>query len=208
MDTKVKVAPPPGAPKVEFEHFTRLSSFSLLFEYVKNHGYIICPAEQMKAMAIAMAESKVVELGSGTGTLGNLLRQEGVDITLTDIGEEGMAMYGFESPVQMDIYAKMEDVDLSPYDIVLLTWPPYEDPCCEQVLKNMRPGSILFYCGEGQGGCTGTDAFHDMLYNGIKGFKGSVQRFEFLEEFCDHLNENHVRWNGIHDRWSVYKKSF
>ena len=208
MDTIVKVVPSPGSPKTEFSPLNRLYSISQRWGYTKSHGFTLCPSELMKAMAIAMAGSKVVELGSGTGTLGNLLRQEGVDITLTDIGEEGMAMYGFESPVQMDIYAKMEDVDLSPYDIVLLTWPPYEDPCCEQVLKNMRPGSILFYCGEGQGGCTGTDAFHDMLYNGIKGFKGSVQKFEFLEELSDQLNENHVRWCGMHDRWSVYQKSF
>ena len=208
MDTKVKVTPPPGAPKVEFEHLTRMSSISQRYEYVKNHGYTLCTAEQMKAMAIAMAGSKVVELGSGTGTLGNLLRQEGVDITLTDIGEEGTSVYEFVTPIQMDIYAKMEVIDLSPYDIVLLTWPPYEDPCCEQVLKNMRVGSILFYCGEGQGGCTGTDAFHDMLYNGIKGFKGIVQRFNFLEELSDELNENHVRWYGMHDHWSVYRKSF
>ena len=208
MDTKVKVTPPPGAPKVEFSPLIHLYSISLRWGYTKSHGFTLCPSELIKAMAIAMAGSKVVELGSGTGTLGNLLRQEGVDITLTDIGEKSMAMYEFESPVQMDIYAKMEDVDLSPYDIVLLTWPPYEDPCCEQVLKNMRPGSILFYCGEGQGGCTGTDAFHDMLYNGIKGFKGIVQRFEFLEELSDQLNENHVRWCGMHDRWSVYQVSF
>ena len=203
---ETKVTPPPGSPLKEMLSLSARSNFDLREDYVKKYGFTLCTAELIETMANAMLGSKVVELGSGTGTLGGLLRQKGVDITLTDIGEEGMSKYGFDPIVKMDIYQKMEDIDLSPYDTILLTWPSYDDPCCEDVLRNMKPGSILFYCGEGWGGCTGTKKFHDILFNEGKEKDGVKLQFKCLTRLSESLNDHHVRWCSMYDRWSVYQK--
>lgn len=60
----------------------------------------------------------------------------------------------------------------------------------------MVSGQWLVYNGEGSGGCTGDDPYHELL-------ETEFERFELFE---DSLNENHVRFMSIYDRWYVYRK--
>lgn len=57
----------------------------------------------------------------------------------------------------------------------------------------MKPGQMLVFEGEGEGGCTGDDAFFELLSSSFAEHVAQSRR----------LNAGHVQFPGIHDRWSV-----
>ena len=61
----------------------------------------------------------------------------------------------------------------------------------------MRSGQILIYNGEGYGGCTGCDEFHNHLQS---------DHWTPQTMFTQRLNKHHVSFPGIHDRWNTYIK--
>ena len=46
----------------------------------------------------------------------------------------------------------------------MMSWPPYDNPMAYESLKAFR-GNKIIYIGEGSGGCTGCDKFHNELNN-------------------------------------------
>lgn len=64
-------------------------------------------------------------------------------------------------------------------------WPTYDDPWSSQLLARVMPEFVL-YVGEGCGGCTGDEAFHEILSS----------------DYNDILKVEIPRWPGIYD--SVY----
>ena len=78
-------------------------------------------------------------------------------------------------------------------------WPPYEDPVVLQVLKNMSSGQRLIYQGEGYGGCTADDEYHDYLLDHFE-----ITEIDATNEHI--MNKNHTRWPLVKDRWHFYTK--
>lgn len=72
---------------------------------------------------------------------------------------------------------------------LLLIWPPYDEPMALECLKYFR-GDHICYIGEGWGGCTGCDGFHDFLG----------------EHFNEVKKVSIPQWEGLHDRLFVYER--
>ena len=70
---------------------------------------------------------------------------------------------------------------------LFLSWPPYDTEMAETALACF-PGSVVIYIGEGWGGCTGNNAFHDALEKDWK----CVSRVQI------------PRWEGINDSLSIW----
>lgn len=71
----------------------------------------------------------------------------------------------------------------------MLCWPSYDDPMGFNTLSTFT-GNKLIYIGEGDGGCTGDDKFHDLL------------REEWKE-----VKEIDIRqWIGIHDAMFFFER--
>lgn len=143
-------------------------------------------------------------MGSGTGYWAWQLSQLGVDVLAYDAyppalstenyhhcprnenreltGEHGNSYF----PVQTgtpEILAQHADRTL------FLCWPPYDEPMAAECLQHYA-GNRLVYIGEGDGGCTGDDAFHEMLE-------------QEWEEVASHRL---IQWEGIHDWATVYDR--
>lgn len=73
---------------------------------------------------------------------------------------------------------------------LFLCWPPYDKPLAHDALRAYQ-GDHLFFCGEGDGGCTGDEAFFRLLED----------EWERLE-FCD----SHVSYSGINDELTYYTR--
>ena len=71
----------------------------------------------------------------------------------------------------------------------------------DSVLRRMKRGDIRITNGEGQGGCTGSNRFFDILYA-----MENKKKIVSLNEVADQLNDNSYRFYGIHDYFSVYKR--
>ncbi len=76
-----------------------------------------------------------------------------------------------------------------PDRVLLLCWPPYDDPMARDALSAYG-GDLVVYVGEPRGGCSGDDAFFDLL-----------DRDWTLE----HLHVP-ARWEGAYDDVAVYRR--
>jgi hypothetical protein len=154
-------------------------------ELVRQFSWAI-PDEQV-LMTIKSHANKIVEIGAGTGYWAFCLEQIGVDCICFD-----------ESPYDNHWCDAMwfNVFDGNEYSVakhsdraLFLCWPPYDDEMAYNALMNYR-GDKLIYIGEGYGGCTGSDTFHQEL----------EKRWEEIE-----YNEI-LRYDTINDAMWIYER--
>lgn len=139
---------------------------------------------------------ELVEIGAGTGYWAHVLSKNGIKVHAYDRMVNS-------SPVSKNSYGQIvglfhpvkygtESVLLNhtSFDL-LLVWPPYDTLMADECLKYWLRGKgrYLFYVGEGYGGCTGTDSFHDELDD--LGYVGRVDL---------------PKWPGINDNLYIYER--
>lgn len=73
---------------------------------------------------------------------------------------------------------------------LLLIWPPYASDMADRVLQAYK-GDTVFYVGEGEGGCTGNDAFHQRL----------GKHWQYEDD-----DPGFVSWSMINDRLEMYTR--
>lgn len=173
------------------EPMTYRQQWDVREEYTQHVGWSLLTMDTALQLANICYGRRVADLGCGTGYLTHVLRKLGVeDVTAYDME---LHPHPFIDDIQQVDYT---NVDLSQYDIILLSWPPYHEPQAASVATRIQPHQLLIYQGEGYGGCTGDDNFHLMLRSD----------FVNVEEFTVNLNARHLNFHGIYDSWTVYRK--
>jgi len=139
--------------------------------------------------------SPIVEVGCGTGYWAHELRQLGADVVATDVHRPGSlhygAGYGFRRAWLDDIERMSATRAARRYRdrALMFVWPTYDDTWPSRALAHYH-GETVIYVGEGDGGCTGDDAFHSAL-----------------DRDWDLTVEIRVpQWSGLHDRMHVYRR--
>ncbi len=166
--------------------------------YIPEHGFVYFTKEQVDTLATELKGKRCIEVGAGTGLLSHLLQERGLDVLASDLGGEAMGNYGMRRVWKRDHEGDSLSLLPGSFDAVLLCWPPYQGSFGAQVLSAMRPGQVLFFEGEGAGGCTADDAFFEVL--------SDTAQWTTLTELTAALNTHHLQFTGIHDRWSVFQK--
>ena len=145
----------------------------------------------------------VVEMGAGTGYWAWQLSQMGIDIIAYDQappdktgtnhwhsprnGSHG-DLTGETRPTYFPVQeGTPESLKAHSERVLFLCWPPYDDTMAFECLENYQ-GNRLVYIGEGSGGCTADDAFHERLDR----------------EWEEVANHRPIQWFGIHDYITVY----
>lgn len=166
------------------EHSKYSTSYWARMALVKKYAWAI---PDKKTLSIIAEYSPIVEMGAGTGYWAYLLSQLEVEIIAFDRApvktpEKSWfpVRYGYPS-----ILKKYGDKTL------FLCWPPYDDSSnmSFRALESY-PGNTVIYIGEGLGGCTGTDEFHESLEN----------NWDLLVE------KKILQWKGLHDRLYIYTR--
>jgi hypothetical protein len=174
-----------------------LKSVSTRDAHIAEYGFVLLTQETGNALANLLRGKKCLDAGSGTGWLSHVLAEQGIDITASDKHTVNNG-HGFKKMWRNDHDG--DSVDLLPgaFDAVLLSWPAYDWDFGTKVLQAMSKGQLLVYQGEGYGGCTGDDEMHDMLND------DAIWEQDKMAERA--LNAHHLQFDGLHDRWFVYKK--
>lgn len=147
----------------------------------------------------------VVEIGAGGGYWAKLLREMGVDVIAYDPAPHVSDWHdGPHSEVLLGDHTAV----IGHADRTLLTvWPEYDAAWSHQMIE-LFEGEKVVYVGEGYGGCTGDDRFHQLL-GGVGctcwGDKEcscdlSVARFKEI------ATVSIPQWWGIHDYLFVYQR--
>lgn len=134
------------------------------------------------AIQALVLHSPIVEIGAGTGYWARMVSIAGGYIVAYD--------KKVRKPAYFDVQlGGPEKILLHQDQTLFLCWPPYATSLAADCLK-VYTGKTVIYVGEGDGGCTGDDAFHTALEREWE---------EVVRIFIP-------QWVGIHDRMYVYKR--
>lgn len=163
----------------------------LRHQFVVRMGHALPSKEALDT--IARHSRSIVEVGAGSAFWAHQLRRVGVDVVATDLHaaqNEYRQAIGAHSPVMR--MSAIEAIKAYPDRDVLAIWPCYHRNWLEKAIDHMKPGQLLFYVGEGSGGCTATDGF----------FRKTSDPRVF-----DTVEEHYLaQWPGIHDNLIVFRK--
>lgn len=173
-------------------------------QLVRDYAWAI-PDPVTLQFIVEHAQGRIVEMGAGTGYWSWQLSQFHIDVIAFDVypphtstenyyhcprdnnrqptGETGKSYFDVQ-PGTPEILTQHADRTL------FLCWPPYEEPMATECLKHYQ-GNRLIYIGEGDGGCTADDEFHQTLDNE-------------WEEVASHRP---IQWEYIHDYVCVYERN-
>lgn len=131
------------------------------------------------------AFGRITEIGAGNGYWASLLTGAGAQVSAYDDFSWKKTFISSWFPVQEGGPGCADDDT----DLLFLCWPPYDDTFASECLLAYR-GDHLAYCGEGEGGCTADARFFDLLE----------------EEWRVAERLPHLRWPGIHDTLTIYRR--
>jgi hypothetical protein len=161
-------------------------SYEVRHEFIALYGFSILDRDTVELLA---TYSPLLEVGAGTGYWASELRQAGADVVATDLDPSPANKYQFTKFWEVERLDGVAAVEKYPDRTLLTVWPDYEGEWIEDVLKAYRSDRVL-YVGEGDGGCTGTDAFHEYLFEHFERVQ-TVPLYQF---------------SGIHDRLEIYER--
>ena len=144
-----------------------------------------------------LGERKCLEVMSGRGWLSKALREKGKEVIATDnYSWLGHCEANVTDVEKLDAVSAVEKYGKD-IDILIMCWP-FMDNVAYQTIKRLyevNPQAIVVYIGEGGGGCTADEKFHDHF--------GIIDD----EEFYEKVASMYQSWEGIHDRMYVGKYS-
>ena len=161
----------------------------------QNYGWSVPTQEAVQKIKEFVGNGSIIEVGGGLGLWGKLLRDEGVNIVSTN---RSYNKFNKKDKKHIDIEKKrfidIEELDhlkaiekYGDFEILLMSWPPYDDPMAYETLKNFRGNKVVFI-GESGGGCTGCGKFFTLLYN----------EWERIQSI------GIPQWTGLHDDITFY----
>lgn len=178
----------------KYHNFLRLRD-----RFIKNCSFAIPTRSVLKELA---KYSPIVEMGAGSGFWSYKLKKVGAKVVAFDnfsgryawdrdiaLGLDKSGTYGFKKRWDEVLKGGPSVLEDYPDHTLMLCWPDYQNPMASRSL-DCYEGKRVIYIGEGPGGCTGDDEFHNKL-------KRDWTEVKFLEI---------PQWYGIHDWVMIYER--
>lgn len=165
--------------------------------FVSKGMYALITADFLDALASVLEGERVLEIMSGRGYLSKGLKDRGVLIKASDDRSWHNKLNWERCYIETENLDAIKSVEKygREADVIIMSWCPYQSTMDYSVLEMMRkvnPNCILLVIGEGYGGCTGSDIFHQnmkQVYNNVS----------------DRLNDVFEQWSGVNDRVYIVK---
>ena len=141
-----------------------LDLFKLRDEFIQQFGFAILDERTVTQLSSLIGNSKVLEIGAGSGYWSYELRRFGIDAVATDPQLTRYATGGWELQyVEVDKLDGIAALDKYGHDLTLMmVWPDYESTWSSDVLSAYE-GDQAIICGEDRYGCTGCAGLFDQL---------------------------------------------
>lgn len=166
-----------------------LHQFTVRHKYIEQFGFAILTAETIEALR---QYSPIVEAGSGSGYWAYEMKKRGLDIIATEPYPGRPKIY---KETEWKMYTEFEKltgpraVRKYPTRTLLIVWPDYQARWPTVTLQAFS-GETVIYVGEGAGGCTADDKFHDHL-------ESNFNEIAYLKI---------PNFFGIHDGLTIYER--
>lgn len=178
------------------EHLNINYNCEIRIQHIKSLGFAVITSEVADELCKFIGEKSIIDIGARTGYISAILSSRGVkNISAVDTYKGKYYNLGKPDTIWFNVKNQnAEKLDLSSYDIILLSWPDYNTDFAYNIVSKMNSDQILIYQGESHGGCTGNDKFHEYLDS------------EFKKMDSNFLDDNHFQFYGLHDWWWLYIK--
>jgi hypothetical protein len=138
------------------------SEYKLRGAFIAKFGFAILDQQTVEQLK---CYSPILEVGCGAGYWAYEMRKNGIDVIATDPILVKNSQYPFkiaEPWVVIEKLSALEAIEKYSDRALLIVWPSLSDPWAAKALKAYQGQNVL-YVGEGAGGCTADDNFHDIL---------------------------------------------
>lgn len=166
---------------------TLLMGYRIRRDLIKQYAFAIPCEEALRALR---ALGPIVEMGAGSGYWAYLLRKRGCDVQAYDkrpsLHENE---YAFTKQWTGVIKGRPGKLKKRADRALFLCWPSYATAFASTCLARYT-GDTVAYIGEGWGGCTGDDAFHEALNE----YWSEVRKVDLPQ------------WDGVHDDLYIYRR--
>lgn len=150
-------------------------AWNLRHGFICDFSFAIPCAE---AIAAFEPSTPILEVGCGSGLWAGALAKAGVDVLATDLYPQSERSYfGQPAGAYAPAYAALDAtaaVAAHPDRDLFMCWPDYEDDWAYQAARRLGAGRLIYYIGEGAGGCTGTASLHRFFRNHCDVVGGSI----------------------------------
>lgn len=161
--------------------------------FASNYGWSVPSENAINEIKEFVGGDTVLSVGSGYGLWSKLFKEVGINAIATTLLPKDSDGH---MPKREHFFTEVDDLNhleaLNKYpnaNVMFMSWPPYEDAMAFEALQNFK-GNKLIYIGERQGGCTGCDNFHYLLYSNW--------------EEVDYVDI--PQWIGIHDNVTLWRR--
>lgn len=168
----------PGIPLELVDHL----GWSLIFQFrrevaVPRYGFAV-PTRRPIAQLVKL--SPLVEIGAGRAYWARLITEAGGDVVCYDRWRRANTYHrvSIGGPRKLRKHADRN---------LFLCWPDFQDRMAAECLRYFRGRA---YVGEGAGGCTADDRFHELLDR----------------HFVEQADIVIPRWEGIHDTLMIWRR--
>ena len=161
-------------------------------DFVKEYGWSVPSKKAIEKIKGFVGNDSIVEVGSGYGLWAKLLKDEGINIIATDAFREEDKNFVPNDTRYIDIENLNNEEAMEKYgdySVLMMSWPPYHNSMSYDTISKFK-GHKFIYIGEGHGGCTGGQDFHDALN----------REWGIVEEICI------PQWSGLHDNLVFYQR--
>lgn len=168
------------------EYFDRQDKFRT------EYGWSVPTRRAIEHIQKFVGNDMILEVGAGKGLWAKLMQDLGMHVTPTDLSHTDNKYIKGDPHTEVQMMDAVDAVNkFGDHSVLMLNWPPYNDPMAAQALKAFR-GNKLIYVGEGWGGCTGDDCFHNII----------EKEWQLVEE----REIDIPQWYGIHDWLHLYRR--
>jgi hypothetical protein len=137
-----------------------------------------------KKLAEEIGDRTCLEVMAGYGWLAKALKEHGVDIVATDdqswVGNRHTTGKPFDFVEDLEALSAVKKY--ADRDILIVSWPPYENERICKVCEVWGGSKPIVYIGEGGNGCTATDTFH-RNFNGDESLEMRIPQWDSLHDF-------------------------
>lgn len=149
-------------------------------EVAKNYGmWAIVDKIWTKQLADWIGNKSVLEVMAGSGWLAKALIEHGINIVATDNNSWKHNERAVFPVIGEDARISVENRKA---DILIVSWPPYEDDKILEICEKWGNKKPIVYIGEDAGGCNAPNEF-----------------FDYFEVINPHPHIGLLSWPGIHD---------
>lgn len=188
---QIPLEPPDCASFNGFMYFDRQDQFEPE-EYIKPYKarqecnelgmWPIVDQVWTKALAEWIGPRKVLEVMAGGGWIAKALSEHGVKVIATDDFSWNDRHTKMELVYPVEKFHALEAIVKIPADILLISWPPYEDETISAACRLWDGRKPIIYIGESDEGCNAPESF-----------------WKHFRQLGNSPDIPLMSWSGIHD---------